>query len=655
LAVVAFHAFPANIHGGFIGVDIFFVISGYLISSIIIQGLERGRFSYREFYVRRIRRIFPALTLVLATCLIGGWTLLFAEEYRFLGKHVAGGAGFIDNILSWGEAGYFDKRHEFKALLHLWSLGVEEQYYLIWPIFLSLFFRTDRILLSLIGTLLVLSFALNVLFVSNAPDSTFYLLHTRLWELMMGSLLACITLHAPRLHAAGTWLARVPQSALSVSKKTVAELISASGILLIGYALLRVDENTKFPGWWAALPTLGTFLVIAAGPNVCLNRHVLGSKPLVLIGLISYPLYLWHWPLLAFARILSPNEPTREIRIAIVLASVALAWLTFQLLEKPIRARASKQVALVLLVIAALICASGALVSVNEGFPSRAVNSGTKTALVSNALKENERIRDSYEAGTQPCDERISINSRARANCFVYGGARTNTIVVWGDSHAGAWAPLFYRIADERNLRVVLLQYGGCPPIIGVRRVDSAGRALGTCSDFGTAESIIDAIRSIHPTRVFVIGRWDVYPHNPAFETVSAVGGGSATFAAELRKKLVGTLSTVASIAPVTVFRGMPHLLNDSQRALLRGFALEPALENHRREQAEIDAAIDEAHARSPNISVFDPASRTCTTICTAVIGNTVLYTDDNHISAQGALLFTQDLLGTTFLPAPES
>jgi peptidoglycan/LPS O-acetylase OafA/YrhL len=178
LAVVAFHAFPQYAAGGLVGVDVFFVISGFLISGIIYRGLSAGRFSYVEFYVRRTRRIFPALFTVLACCLAAGWWLLFDTEYKALGKHVAGGSAFISNFVLWGESGYFDSQARFKTLLHLWSLGIEEQFYLVWPLLLAACWRFAHRLLPLVCALLLASFAWNVLTVAETPRITFYWPHT---------------------------------------------------------------------------------------------------------------------------------------------------------------------------------------------------------------------------------------------------------------------------------------------------------------------------------------------------------------------------------------------------------------------------------------------------------------------------------------------
>lgn len=190
LAVVFFHAFPSLIRGGFVGVDVFFVISGYLISTIIFENLDRGTFSFSEFYARRIKRIFPALILVLVACFVFGWFVLLADEYKQLGKHIAASAGFISNIIFWNEAGYFDNAQETKPLLHLWSLGIEEQFYILWPLVIWVIWKRKFNLLTITFFLAIASFMLNLKGVQQDAVATFYSPQTRFWELLSGSLLA---------------------------------------------------------------------------------------------------------------------------------------------------------------------------------------------------------------------------------------------------------------------------------------------------------------------------------------------------------------------------------------------------------------------------------------------------------------------------------
>lgn len=363
LSVVCFHAFPEWVKGGFIGVDIFFVISGYLISTIIIVRLESNSFSFVEFYMRRVNRIFPALVLVLFATFILGWFAMLADEYKQLGKHIAGGAGFISNFLFWNESGYFDNAAETKPLLHLWSLAIEEQFYVFWPLLLWCAWLWRFNLLAIIITVAAISFALNATNVHADAVATFYSPQTRFWELMAGSALAYMTLHGVQIvpkfkHFRNAWLGRKIYAQLPASNaKTSCDVQSIFGAALIVFGILVVTKESLFPGWWALLPTLGTSLIISAGAQAWLNRFVLSNRVLVWFGLISFPLYLWHWPLLSFARIVEGEMPSHKMRIVAVLSAIALAWLTYRLIEIPIRSgRKSKETSIALLVV---LCAVG--------------------------------------------------------------------------------------------------------------------------------------------------------------------------------------------------------------------------------------------------------------------------------------------------------
>ena len=353
LSVVAFHAFPDWIQGGFVGVDVFFIISGYLISSIILSNVQRGTFSFSEFYVRRIKRIFPALILVLVTCWILGWFLFLPDEYRRLGKHIAGGAGFLSNFLFWQEAGYFDNAAMTKPLLHLWSLGIEEQYYVVWPLILYAAFKRHFNFLVVISVITLASFSFNVYVSHGDHVQGFYSPLTRAWELLIGSLLAYLTLNKISISEKTCQaLSAALGKSVAVSdtaKKTLSHAKSLIGALLICSAFWLISNESLFPGWWALLPTVGAFLIISAGEHAWLNRTLLSHRLLIWFGLISYPLYLWHWPLLSFMNVILGEAPPLEMRIFLVLVSIGLAWLTYVYVEKPIRFNKSMRPAVMML------------------------------------------------------------------------------------------------------------------------------------------------------------------------------------------------------------------------------------------------------------------------------------------------------------------
>ena len=375
LAVVAFHAFPSWVRGGFIGVDVFFVISGYLISTIILDNLDKGTFSFTEFYARRIKRIFPALLLVLIACFAFGWFTLLADEYKQLGKHIAAGAGFISNFSLWNEAGYFDNSAETKPLLHLWSLGIEEQFYIVWPLLLWFAWKRKFNLLTITIVVAIASFVLNIKGIKHDMVATFYSPQTRFWELLSGSLLAWITLYKKDNFAnvklkLDYWLSLIVHSEKQEADgKTLLNVLSFIGLLLLVYGFWRINKELSFPGKWALLPVLGAVLIITAGSKAWVNRTILSNKVAVWFGLISFPLYLWHWSILSFARIVESEVPSRNIRIAAVVLSIALAWLTYKLVERPLRfGNHSKAKVTVLVLLMASIGASGFYLFNKNGF-----------------------------------------------------------------------------------------------------------------------------------------------------------------------------------------------------------------------------------------------------------------------------------------------
>ena len=321
LSIVAFHAFPEYISGGFIGVDIFFVISGYLISTIIFENLDKGIFSFKDFYSRRIRRIFPALFLVLILSFAFGWFALLTEEYKQLGKHIAGGASFLSNLFLWRESGYFDNTSDTKPLLHLWSLGIEEQFYIVWPILLWLTWKRKANFLKIIIFIALVSFAVNIFTIYMNPVASFYSPLSRFWELLIGAVLAYIVLY--RRDIAVRW---------SKSRN----VISIVGLTLFLGGALFPSKEIVFPGWWALLPTLSGAFLIFSGSQAWVNQRILSNRVLVWFGLISFPLYLWHWPLFSFAHIIQ-GEVSAQLRLALIAASIGLAWVTYKIVEQPIR------------------------------------------------------------------------------------------------------------------------------------------------------------------------------------------------------------------------------------------------------------------------------------------------------------------------------
>lgn len=455
LSVLGYHAFPDIFKGGFIGVDVFFVISGYLIGSIILSSLQKNVFSFREFYIRRIRRIFPALGLMLLTTLVAGIFLLPDARFAELGKYSFAGAAFLANFALWQDSGYFDAAAESKPLLHLWSLGIEEQFYIVWPMILFLFWRLcsssskhsrNRLLLALVSFFAFFSFAFNIAWVHKAPSTAFYLPWSRAWELLAGSLLA---------------YAHLEQKNIPVRYRNSASWVGGFALLV---GLIAIHKEHPFPGWRALLPVISTCLLIAAGPHATLNRKLLSNPVALWFGLLSYPLYLWHWPILSLAQIMAFETPPWPIRLALLLISLGLAFLTYHWVERPIRQHHSQQVGTSILIFTlACIGLVGASIKLTDGAPGRPVYHEAPLALLD--YYENLHRNGLHHAYREECDfydwKTRSAKSSVSQACL-RSGVR-GTVFLWGDSHAQA---LSLGLSEILPSGFVLAQIAssGCPP-----------------------------------------------------------------------------------------------------------------------------------------------------------------------------------------------
>ena len=436
ISVLVFHTFADILPGGFVGVDIFFVISGYLITQIIFQELQIGNFSLWSFYQRRIRRIFPALLLVFLTCTILGWIILTPFEYELYGTHMLAGAGFVPNIIFWREAGYFDKEAITKPLLHLWSLGVEEQFYFVWPLILGIAWKLCKphrqSVFYIVLALVLVSLAWSGYQVGHHPVANFYSPLSRFWELALGGSIAI-------------WTSRPEYIKLE------SRMLELVGFAFIAFALFGFNSATPFPGLWALVPCLGAGLILLANSKSSPLNWVLSHPVMVFIGLISYPLYLWHWPLLSFARILEGQAISDMQKLILLSLSVLLAWLTFQLLEKPIRASRSSKTAIVLLLCMLLALSFGVVLRKKDGFKHRHdhVLSANPNTMVVGEFR-NEMLR--------PCE--LSLPISPDLDCFA-DKREPIKFAVLGDSKAEA---LYYGLTSVSSEKGHWLLVDGIHP-----------------------------------------------------------------------------------------------------------------------------------------------------------------------------------------------
>lgn len=504
-AVVVHHVFPTISPGGFIGVDVFFVLSGFLITGILLSAFEKDAFTYRDFYTRRIMRIFPTLILVLSAALVAGWWLTYPEDYAQLGKHTLGGSTFVSNFLFWSESGYFDQAADAKPLLHLWSLAIEEQFYIFWPIVLAITHRRGLPFLAVAGTIAAASLALNLALTPFDATHAFYSPLPRAWELMVGGLLAWIGLYRP------TWLARG------------ADLRSAVGFAALGAGLWLLDPARAFPGAWALLPVLGTALIVSAGGDAWLNRTLLANRPAVWLGLISYPLYLWHWPVLYFAGDLLPNHTSRLGRLTVIVVSVALAGITYRGLENQVRHRRAPAAVLGTAAALALCGVLGGIVYGAGGFPQR--------------VPASYRALMAEHGGIIDPDETCMRNGDADFPASCTTDPRRPLVMLWGDSHANALRPGLDAVAAERGLGVVQVTGSSCAPVL-----HAATRGNAACEAIN--DLALTTAQRLQPDWILLHATWagDGYD----------LRGLEATIA-EIRR---ATAAQIVVIGPVPQWRG---------------------------------------------------------------------------------------------------
>jgi peptidoglycan/LPS O-acetylase OafA/YrhL len=504
LGVVAFHADKRWAPGGFVGVDIFFVISGYLITQLILRGLASGTFSLLEFYQRRIRRIMPALVAVLLATWLIGWIMLAPSEYGSLGEHISAASVFASNFLLIHETGYFDTAAELKPLLHLWSLAVEEQFYLIWPALLLVLWRYKANTLLLLGIFGALSFGLTAANVDSQSLFSFFSPLSRAWELTIGALLASrefeepVASRKPVNRAFGGFQHR--------------DIAACAGFALIFFSIAWIDQPVRYPNWTAALPTVGTGLLIVSGPNAWINRRILSRSTIVGIGLISYPLYLWHWPLLSYARIAVAGDPSLNIKLTAISAAAVLAGLTYLLIERPIRHGKRFTPTVLSATLVLMLCAAGGLglaTQWNHGFIFRL------PADIREIAGFHYDARAAYRGGD--CLLSSSQDERSfGADCVALDVTSARPLVLlWGDSHAAHLYPGLRRLQGTLSFSLAQLTQDSCPPIL-----DVDFNALPNCRQVN--DFIIRRVGELKPDIVVLAASWWGHPQDTNPSTIIA-------------------------------------------------------------------------------------------------------------------------------------
>jgi len=451
LPVIFFHAGLSFFSGGYVGVDVFFVISGYLITTIILSEKENGKFTIANFYERRARRILPALTVVLLACLPFAWYWMLPKQLEEFSQSLIAVSLFFSNIFFWQRSGYFDTAAVFRPLLHTWSLAVEEQYYLFFPLFILLTWRFGRrIMLSMLAILGIVSILLAQWGAVNYPEAAFYLIPTRLWEILIGSFVAFYLFDKRK--------AKSDSSALFPYMNQVLSLL---GLSLILYAILAFDEQTPFPSFFTLVPVLGTALIILFASGKTFTEIILSNKFFVGIGLISYSAYLWHQPIFAFARLMSTKEPSNPFMFGLGIAALALAYLTWEYIEKPFRDKFRfnrKKIFLFAAMVSAIIISIGTTGKLNKGFENRVTSNGVRYEELAQRMQPNYGLNEACDYQT------FSTLKQCRTDDHP-------EVLVWGDSFAMHLLPGI--LASKPDVKVIQMTSSHCGPILGIAPINS--------------------------------------------------------------------------------------------------------------------------------------------------------------------------------------
>jgi peptidoglycan/LPS O-acetylase OafA/YrhL len=641
LPVVLFHAGFAAFSGGFVGVDVFFVISGYLITAIILAERSAAKFTLAGFYERRARRILPALFVVLAACLPFAWLWMTPSAMKDFSLSLAAVVTFASNILFWLKTGYFDNANELRPLLHTWSLAVEEQYYVCFPIFVLFIWNFGRKcwVASLIG-IAALSLALAQWGAFHKPQPTFYLLPTRGWELLIGALVAIYHFNTD------------DRSVTLPAGSRLAQAGSALGVLMILGAIFSFDQHTPFPSLYALVPTVGAALIILFATPQTMAGALLGSSWMVGIGLISYSVYLWHQPLFAFARIQSLSNPTPWHFGLLSLASIVLAYLTWRFIEVPARnkQRFNRRTVFISAGLVSAVFACVALVAYSQdGFAHR-------FALPQPLIDSFVRLPKQKECFLKPHADR-----RSDWLCNLGTPHERASFLVFGDSHSQSLLPAFDDAATRSSAFGVIAGTTGCTPLLGIYAL-RRDQAEENCHLLN--QRVFDYVKSQRIHTVFLVARWNYYTDGGYDgEDFSPIGltardtpdkeHSRSAFAAGLRD----TVNAYASIGTrLLIVAQVPEQRFDPVKIYYRMYTADKSLLNSRLRELSVTPAQNSALQAFANAQFEQYRSGGHLGIvslddlyCDAhhcLIGNDAqsFYLDEDHLSPAGAQLASSRL-----------
>ncbi|WP_343596633.1 acyltransferase family protein [Pseudomonas sp.] len=621
--VILYHFGVRGFGGGFVGVDVFFVISGFLMTGIIISGLTKNSepFSLLQFYLARAKRLIPALAALCIALLMAGWFYLLQTDYLNLAKHVISALGFFSNIQLLSEAGYFDAASYDKWLLHTWSLSVEWQFYVIFPVVLISTWKinpTRRSLLPVLSLLFAISFFLCIKVSLEDKSKAFYLLQTRAWEMLAGGLVYLL----------------IDKLSLSQPCRTVIEFL---GLALIAASTFLFDPSSIWPSWRAAIPVAGAILVLAAANQ---NSIFTGSKPTQWIGDCSYSLYLWHWPVVAALASFELLDNKTAIVIGITLTLV-LGRISYLYIEKKTRIALNllpSRQALATVTLATLtIIGSSLIIKMQEGLPHRNLPERVKDILAQ-ATNKNPRMKECHVEGLTPVPE-----------CH-YGGDVLGAIVL-GDSHSSSIMRSVEKALPSKNLYVLDWSLGSCVTIKNIKMINTTAFR---CADFLTYA--LDRLSTIpEDIPVVILNRTSTYifgPNEPdrqgevpipAFYVTKPYSTRTPEYFNEMREGIINTACEFAKHRPVYMVRPIPEMKIDVPKTMVRRSMIpgkEVDVSISFNEYMERNSFVWEAQniARDRcGIKILDPTPYICTNgRCIGSQGGLPIYYDDDHLNERG-------------------
>ncbi len=649
LPVILFHAGFQTFRGGFVGVDMFFVISGYLITSIILKEKQASTFTLVGFYERRARRILPALFVVMCTCLALGWLWLLPIDMKLFSESLVAVPGFASNILFYVTGDYFEPAAELKPLLHTWSLAVEEQYYLLYPVILLLLWRLgQRWIIGLLAGLAVISLSAAQWSSQRDPTFTFFLLPTRGWELLIGALIAFYLFK---------------NGAANNYSRFVNEAATIGGLGLCLYGVFTLDALTPYPSVYALLPTLGTAVVILfTTPHNTMVGKVLSSKLFVSVGLISYSAYLWHYPLFVFARHRSLEPPGHALLLSLALCSFLFAYVSWKYIETPFRNRqfiTRNQLFACGAVCSCLFVVIGLIGYRTGGFPQRV----------------NEEVLKAQRAQFDQlgCMSEVGKYTNVSESCVL--GTRENVVgALLGDSIAGALSFELGKSLESRSLGFSNMSYGHCPPTLGIYRIDRG--STHRCPEHNREAFEYVEDRDNYKTMILA-GYWTAYLEGdgtrPLLDMV--VNGVRQSTPDDQRNALLRNAyadsllryirsgKTIILIYPIPeVGWHVPRYL--AKRAMFSSDNQDSEdltidYESYKTRNAEVINIFDNI-GDYPNLIRIKPESIFCNTFvkdrCAVQLHGASFYRDEFHLSNAGASLVVREimkyLVGETRVPA---